>query len=263
MSGKIIQIIGLPGSGKTTLANMLASRTNAIRLNADEVRKELSSDLGFTPRDRIEQARRLGAIARLLAAQNQTVIVDFICPTAGARASFGKADITVWMDTLQDSRYQDTNSIWETPSEDYYNLKFEDLEQENKADILISKFNLFDWSAPTTLQLGRYQPWHEGHQALKAEAHKRTDQVLLGVRNTHGTSEKDPFTYEEVERYILESVGHHGDTLVAKLPNITNIVYGRDVGYKIEKVELAPEIEAISATQKRAEFDLCLVYERD
>lgn len=254
MSGKIIQIIGLPGSGKTTLASTLAGRLGAIQLNADKVREDLSSDLGFTPEDRVEQARRLGAIARLLKAQGQTVIVDFVCPTGETRAAFGEADIVVWMDTISESRFADTNSIWEAPTN--FDIRFSDLEQENKADIIITTFNLFDWSAPTTLQLGRYQPWHEGHQALKEEAHKRTNQVLVGVRNTYGTSEKDPLTYEEVERFIYQSVGHNGDTLVARLPNITNIVYGRDVGYKIEHVDLPPEIQAISATQKRKELGI-------
>ncbi len=254
LSGIVIQIFGLPGSGKTTLSQALADRIDAIALNADQVRADLSSDLGFTPEDRVEQARRLGAIARLLKAQGRTVIVDFVCPTEETRAAFGQADIAVWMDTISESRFADTNSIWEAPTN--FDIRFSDLEQPNKADIIISEFNLFDWSAPTTLQLGRYQPWHEGHQALKEEAHKRTDQVLVGVRNTYGTSEKDPLTYEEVQQYIHEDIGRDGSSLVMRLPNITNIVYGRDVGYKIEHVDLPPEIQAISATQKRKELGI-------
>lgn len=252
---QILQIIGLPGSGKTTLAKALCSRTDAILLNADQVRSDLSSDLGFSPEDRTEQARRLGAIARLLSSQGRLVIVDFVCPTAETREAFGPADFVIWMDTITQSRYEDTNSVWSAP--DHFDYKFTDLEQEDKADVIINQFKLFDWSAPTTLQLGRYQPWHEGHQALKAEAHKRTDQVLIGVRNTYGTSEKDPLTYEEVRDRIHQSNGSlHEHTLVVKLPNITNIVYGRDVGYKIEYVDLPPEIQAISATQKRKELGI-------
>ena len=250
----IIQIIGLPGSGKTTLAEKLKERTNAIHINADVVRADLSSDLGFSNEDRAEQARRLGAIARLLSSQGHLVIVDFVCPTNQTRKAFGHADYLIWMNTIPEGRFSDTNAIWEIPEN--YDHQFVELEQEDKVDDIISELGLFDWSAPTTLQLGRYQPWHEGHQALKDEAHKRTDQVLVGVRNTYGTSEKDPLTYEEVKQYIHEDIGYDGASLVMRLPNITNIVYGRDVGYKIEHVDLPPEIQAISATQKRKELGI-------
>lgn len=251
----IIQIIGLPGSGKTALAVALKERINAIHLNADEVRSTVNSDLSFTPEDRIEQARRMGEMARLIAKQNVApVIVDFICPTEETREAFGDADLVVWVDRIKHSRFENTNKIWEEPR--MFDLRILDgytIEQE--VNTVIQAGSLFDWSAPTTLQLGRYQPWHEGHQALKEEAHKRTNQVLIGVRNTYNTSEKDPLQYSEVENYIKQD-NPFKDTLVLRLPNITNIVYGRDVGYKIEQVDLGADIHAISATQKRKEMGI-------
>lgn len=249
----IIQIIGLPGSGKTTLAKALKERINAIHLNADEVRSTVNSDLDFSVSNRVEHARRLGEMARLLSRQGQTVIVDFVCPTEQTRMAFGKPDALIWTKTISEGRYQDTNSLWEDPTE--YDLVITEF-SHSSVDRVIEKFDLFDWSAPTTLQLGRYQPWHEGHEALKDEAHNRTDQVLVGVRNTYGTSEKDPLTYEEVVGYIRENSKRRMGTLILRLPNITNIVYGRDVGYKIEKVELSQELQAISATQKRRELGI-------
>jgi hypothetical protein len=252
----IIQIIGLPGSGKTALATALKERINAIHLNADEVRSTVNSDLGFTAEDRIEQARRMGEMARLIANQGVApVIVDFVCPTDLTRAAFGKPDIFIWMDTIQEGRFEDTNRMFEKP--DSYDFKFSnhDLNPDEKSSMIIQTFELHDWSAPTTLMLGRYQPWHEGHHALYKEAGKRTDQVLLGVRNTYNTSEKDPLTFDEVKGYIAKDEFMDG-ALVLRLPNITNIVYGRDVGYKIEQVDLGADIHAISATEKRKQMGL-------
>jgi tRNA uridine 5-carbamoylmethylation protein Kti12 len=250
----IIQIIGLPGSGKTALATALADRINAIHFNADEVRADLNSDLGFAPEDRIEQARRLGALARLTSKQGYITIVDFICPTKETRAAFGKPDVLVWVNRIEVGRFEDTNKMWENPVDpDIVILDGSTIEEE--VDDVIRIAGLHDWSKPTTLMLGRYQPWHEGHHALYAEAGKRTDQVLLGVRNTYKTSEKDPLNFNEVKHYIEQDPAMV-DALVLKLPNITNIVYGRDVGYKIEQVKLGDEIEAISATQKRKEMGI-------
>jgi len=250
----IIQIIGLPGSGKTYLAKELASRINAIHLNADEIRAELNSDLGFSSEDRIEQSRRMGALARLLAKQGHHVVVDFICPTAQTRYAFGKPDVLIWMRRVEEGRFEYTNKLWENPI--YFDQDFDaSWELEDKVKFIIKNFNLHDWRQPTTLMLGRYQPWHEGHHALYEEAGKRTNQVMLGVRDTHNTSSKDPLTFDEVKYYISKDP-IMDKAMIVKMPNITNIVYGRDVGYKIEQVKLEDSIEAISATQKRRELDL-------
>jgi adenylylsulfate kinase len=246
----IILIIGLPGAGKTALASQLAAKTNAIHINADAVRADLSSDLGFSMEDRIEQARRIGAVARLLNSQGKDVVVDFICPTEATRQSFGKADKTIWVDRIDKSQYEDTNAIWQDPVD--YDIRIKPhLTIEQEVDFVIDRFNLVDWTKPTTLLLGRYQPWHDGHSALKLEAHKRTNQVVVGVRSTYNTSEKDPFTYSEVKEFIESK---EQNPFVLQFPNITNIIYGRDVGYKIEKVDLSPELQAISATDIRSKL---------
>lgn len=247
----IIQIIGQAGAGKTALASALADRINAIHINADEVRAGLNKDLGFELKDRIENARRLGELARLL--KNQIVIVDFICPTKETREAFGKPDILIWVNRLQEGRFEDTNKMWEDPEE--YDLVIELGSSVNKdVDYVIESFGLYDWKAPSTLMLGRYQPWHEGHQALKEKADERTGQTVIAIRHTQGTSEKDPLSYEEV----VEFISKHGvpRPFAIKVPNITNIVYGRDVGYKIEQIDLGADIHSISATQKRKEMGL-------
>ena len=250
----IIAIFGLPGAGKTALAEELVSRSGAIHLNADAVRADLSSDLGFATTDRLEQARRLGAIARLISSQDKLCIVDFVCPTKETRKMFGKADFTFWVDRIDEGRYEDTNRMWQDLSIDEYDLKINrGLTVKQEGDLCFDFMKIPCWKAPTTLMLGRYQPWHPGHRALYEEAKKRGNQVVIGVRNTGGISEKDPFEYSKVKQLILEDIP---DAFVTMMPNITNIIYGRDVGYKIEKVELDQDIEAISATQKRAEMGI-------
>jgi adenylate kinase family enzyme len=248
----IIQIIGLPGSGKTTLAKELCRRTDAIHINADDIRKDLSSDLGFSNKDRIEQARRLGSISRLLSEQGRLVVVDFVNPTEESRKSFGNADVIVWVNRIAKGRFEDTNKIWIDPTRVDIVLEF-GMSVEEEAIEVLSLAGVHDWTQPTTLQLGRYQPWHEGHSALYDAGLERTAQVLVGVRNTEGTSEKDPLPYDRVEEYIRED---RPDALILRLPNITNIIYGRDVGYKIEKIELSQKLQQISATQKRKELGL-------
>lgn len=248
----IIQVIGQPGSGKTTLATELVQRVHGIHINADKVRADLNKDLSFTLDDRIENARRLGAVARLLDEQGHIVIVDFICPTKETRDAFGIPDFLIWIDRIDKGRFEDTNKMWEDP--DYYDVRIvAGLTIEEEVQEVIKECALFDWRAPTTLMLGRYQPWHDGHQTLWEKAHERTDQVLIGVRDTYQTSEKDPFTYEQVVGQILHRIPR---PFTLSLPNITNIVYGRDVGYKIEQIKLDEATEAISATQKRKEMGI-------
>lgn len=247
----IIQIIGLAGAGKTTLATALNKRINAIHLNADYVRTTINSDLSFTIKDRIEHARRLGEMAKMLSNQGHIVIIDFICPTQETRQAFGKPNILIWVNRITNSKYADTNAIWENPNADL-EIKY-GLTVDEEVTLIINKFNLPDWKAPTTLMLGRYQPWHEGHQALWEKANEKTNQVLIAVRDTQGTSEKDPFSYHEVTGQIISRIPR---PFVIKVPNITNIVYGRDVGYNIEQIDLGSDIHAISATQKRKEMGL-------
>lgn len=114
---------------------------------------------------------------------------------------------------------------------------------------------MFDDKLPTALMLGRYQPFHDGHLALFKEALSKTGQVLIAVRDTQGIDNKNPFDFEYVKSQIHEKlIEYNGMYKIMLLPNITNIVYGRDVGYVIEKISLPAEIENISATDIRAKL---------
>ena len=110
-----ILIMGLPGSGKTNLAKRLVMMFNAVWLNADEVRKE-ADDWDFTSEGRKRQALRMWTLAEQAIEANRTVVADFVCPTEETRKQFD-ADYTVWMDTIKEGKYEDTNKMFEEPSQ--------------------------------------------------------------------------------------------------------------------------------------------------
>ena len=105
--------MGLPGSGKTTLANELGPMLNAKRLNADEVRKE-ANDWDFSEEGRKRQAKRMADFAIKLKNEGNYVVADFICPTPEARKLF-PANFTIWVDTIKEGRFEDTNKLFVKP----------------------------------------------------------------------------------------------------------------------------------------------------
>jgi len=105
--------MGLPGSGKTTLANELAPLLNAKRLNADEVRKE-ANDWDFSEDGRKRQSKRMAEFAIKLKEEGNFVVADFICPTPEARRLF-PADYIIWVDTIKEGRFDDTNKMFVKP----------------------------------------------------------------------------------------------------------------------------------------------------
>ena len=121
---KIILIMGLPGAGKTTLANELAKLINAKRLNADEIRKA-ANDWDFSEEGRKRQAKRMSDAALKLKNEGSNVIADFICPTPEARSLF-PADYIVWVDTIKKGRFDDTNQMFVKPEKFNFHVTTQD-----------------------------------------------------------------------------------------------------------------------------------------
>ena len=115
---------------------------------------------------------------------------------------------------------------------------------------------MFDPKKPKVQMLGRWQPFHDGHLALFKEALKKTGQVCIMVRDTGGTDDSNPFDFDFVKEKIEEALipEYEGKFVVQLVPNITNISYGRGVGYAIEEIVLPEKIQKISATGIRAKM---------
>jgi len=252
MKRKIL-IMGLPGSGKTTLAEILVRKLNAAWFNADAVRQDIHKDLGFTNEDRLEHARRMSKLCDWSTLGGGYVVADFVCPTNETRDAFG-ADFTVWVDRILEGRYADTNKMFEKPENADVTLR-EGTPDEWAEQALegLYKTEAWDDQAPTALLIGRYQPFHIGHKTLVAESVKRTGQCCIALRNVAGIDEKNPYNFEQVKKEIEAACVEFGDKIkIVELPNITDIFYGRGVGYNIEQLELSQELQAVSATKIRA-----------
>ena len=132
---KIILIMGLPGSGKTTLANELGPMLNAKRLNADEVRRE-ANDWDFSEEGRKRQAKRMADFAIKFKSTGDYVVADFICPTPEARSLF-PADFIIWVDTIKEGRFDDTNKMFVKP--DKYDFQVTTQDAKNWAPKILKE----------------------------------------------------------------------------------------------------------------------------
>ena len=246
---KKILIMGLPGAGKTYLAERLAPLIDAVWLNADKVRKE-ANDWDFSPEGRLRQAQRMKQLSQKALDSGRHVIADFVCPTPKTREDYN-ADIIIWMDTIEKGRFEDTNKIFVPPQK--ANFKISEKNGEMWAIKIADKIENYKWDnkKPTAQMLGRWQPWHDGHQKLFEEILKKTGQVNIMVRDVQGVGD-NPFDFETVKKNILNALKDFKERIkISLVPNITNICYGRGVGYKIEEIVLDQKTQEISATKIR------------
>ena len=251
---KKILIMGLPGAGKTTLAKQLALRLNAVHFNADDVRANVSKDLGFSEPDRVEQARRMGWLCNQVVKVGCFAIADFICPTPATRAAFlhGGEAFVIWLDRIQVGTFADTNRMFVPPDRFDLRVTAHGPPEYWAEQAMVRLRPVFDPKKPTALFIGRYQPFHEGHRALIVEGLQRVGQACIAVRNTQGIDDKNPFDFEYVKARIEHGLREfEGRFAVVPLPNISHVFYGRDVGYAVERIDLNLAIENISAAERR------------
>lgn len=260
---KRILIMGLPGAGKTYLAEQLKKRLEDYHktvgwLNADEVRRHYD-DWDFSKEGRIRQSHRMRELADT--SNTDYCIVDFVAPLVEMRNNF-RADWTIWVDTIDAGRFEDTNKMFQVP--EFYDFRITEQNAEKWspfiADCIVDERRrpTFDPKKETVQMLGRWQPWHDGHTALFERAISKTGQVVIMVRDCQGWQDSNPFDFYQVANRIkraLEPV-YQGQFTIMLVPNITNITYGRDVGYKIEQETFDESITSISATKIRKEMGL-------
>ena len=273
-----ILIMGLPGSGKTYFAEHLKQylehhgitqhipemmpitgmNARVTWFNADDVRRKYN-DWDFSKEGRIRQSLRMLEFA--LASNTDYVICDFVAPIPEMRNNF-KADWTIWMDTIESGRFEDTNKMFVAP--EVYDFRITEQNAEKWAEFvgnhIIDKRRrpVFDWQKETVQMLGRWQPWHAGHRALFERAIAKTGQVVIQIRDCQGWQGSNPFAIEQVKNYIRRDLDpiYQGQYEIQVVPNIVNITYGRDVGYKIEQETFDESVTSISATKIRKEMGL-------
>jgi nicotinamide riboside kinase len=274
---KKILIMGLPGSGKTYFAERLkyyleknsdlfnpqaesveSSRAKVKWINADDVRKKYN-DWDFSHEGRIRQSIRMRELADSFF--NDFVIADFVAPLPEMRHNF-KADWTIWIDTIEKGRFEDTNKMFIAP--DVYDFRITEQNAEKWVDLVGSHIleerrrPSFNWQKETVQMLGRWQPWHPGHRALFERAIAKTGQVVIQIRDCQGWNGSNPFAIEQVKNYIRKDLDplYQGQYEIQVVPNIVNITYGRDVGYKIEQEVFDESTHSISATKIRKEMGI-------
>jgi len=139
-----ILVMGLPGSGKTTLSDKLAPLIKASRVNADEVRKKFN-DWDFSLEGRIRQSDRMNELSDQEIKKNKNVVTDFVCPTKDARKKFN-ADYIIWMNTIKQGRFEDTNKMFQIPESREINFEVKEKNAEIIKNLILndlkSKFDI-------------------------------------------------------------------------------------------------------------------------
>lgn len=227
-------------------------------VNADEVRK-LHNDWDFSSEGRIRQSLRMRDLAN--ASIDDYVICDFVAPLVEMRDNFD-ADWTVWVDTIDSGRFEDTNKAFIPPTQ--YDFRITEQNAEVWSEYIVDRImnNVlrpkFEWRKETVQMLGRWQPWHQGHRALFERLLERTGQVVIQIRDCQGWNDSNPFDLDQVMNNIRRDLDplYQGQYLIQIVPNIMHIGWGRGVGYTSGEETFDESITSISGTSIRESMGL-------
>jgi hypothetical protein len=168
-----------------------------------------------------------------------------------------KADWTIWVDTIREGRYADTNAMFQEP--EVYDFRITEQNAEKWTEFIglhvieNRRRPTFDWQKETVQMLGRWQPWHDGHRALFERLIARTGQVVIQIRDCQGWQGSNPFEIEKVKAFIRRDLDpiYQGQYEIQVVPNIVHIGWGRGVGYTSGEETFDEAITDISATKIR------------
>jgi hypothetical protein len=226
--------------------------------NADDVRRRFN-DWDFSREGRIRQSLRMLEFA--MRCTGDYVVCDFVAPLPEMRANF-KADWTIWIDTIDQGRFDDTNRAFVPP--EVYDFRITEQNAEHWVEFVGQHIRnnrrrpTFNWRQETVQMLGRWQPWHAGHRALFERLIARTGQVVIQIRDVQGWQGSNPFSFEEVKKFIQRDLDplYQGQYEIQLVPNIVHIGWGRGVGYTAGEETFDSSITHISATKIRKQMGL-------
>jgi len=286
MAGICIWLTGLPSSGKTTLAKEICAELKAQKikhdmLDGDELRALYTKALGFSKEDRIENAKTVSYLVSKIVKHDGIAVVSLISPYQVTREharKFVEAEGGTFVEVFADAPVEEcikrdvkglykkalngeiknftgVDDPYEPPTNPDIHLKTNELSIHQCMLVILGhlaslgRFPVEDNSAPRALFIGRWQPFHNGHDYIIRQKLDEGKPVLIAVRDTP-IDEKNPFTVQQ--RMDMIRLAYAGDDVrVICIPDIESVNIGRGVGYDVNEYKVPEDIEGISATQIR------------
>lgn len=267
-------LTGLPCSGKTTIIDELLKTINAVRLEGDMIRKNLSKNLGFSKEDRAENLRRVAILAKLLNEFGSNVVAGFVSPYEEMRKKVkeiieesGRFILVYVKCSLKECMRRDVKGMYFKaeggliPNFTGYSDPYEKPVNPNivvdteKETVSQSTSKLLDYltskgiiKPKSTLFIGRFSPFHKGHKYIFDSILNNRGRIVVAIRDTI-LDENNPYTAEQRKRMIETVYVSNPNVKVLIIRDIAKVCVGRDVGYEVMAVP--GNIRMISATKMR------------